>query len=89
MYAPESGTMAFVCAFFCCCIGNAFNRNKVREFLGLSGNCFVDCLGYWCFCYYCMATQEYRELASSGKCGASNPVFAPGSEQGYDYGRKI
>lgn len=46
----------------CCCIGNSFNRKRLRKQLALDGYLVCDCLLYMCCCYSCMAVQEYQEV---------------------------
>lgn len=57
-----NGNLSFLLGCFCCCIGNAINRKRLRDVYGLDGNFCVDCLFYDFGCYICLASQEYMEV---------------------------
>lgn len=57
----SKGCVAFLCACFLGCYGNAYNRSKVRLRFGIKGSYLIDCLMY-AFCLgVCAVVQEYRE----------------------------
>ena len=50
-----------------CCLGvlgGAINRETIRKKLNLEGGFLNSCLT-WCFCAYCAACQEFREVFST------------------------
>lgn len=59
--AGKSGCIAFCCAFWCGCIGLAFNRTTVRTLLKIEGS-FVQDLLCHCCCCCCALSQEWREV---------------------------
>lgn len=53
-------------AQLCCCIGMAFNRQKIRKNEKIDGDYWMECLLYACVCFCChtyLATQEYRQIS--------------------------
>mmetsp|Transcript_4493 Transcript_4493/g.8663 ORF Transcript_4493/g.8663 Transcript_4493/m.8663 type:complete len:126 (-) Transcript_4493:177-554(-) len=57
----NAAVMACVCAWCLSCIGAGYNRSKLREIYGISGNFFIDCILHW-FCGCCAVTQEWQEV---------------------------
>lgn len=57
----NSGFMeSYICSCLFCCLGMAYNRQKIRKNLMIQGNYFEDCLIYCC-CMSCATAQDYRE----------------------------
>ena len=52
---------------FCLCVGFALNRNKLRKFYNIKGNCVADCMCYFCCFYSCLSTQEYLHTIAASK----------------------
>ena len=57
----ESWSNACCLPLFCCCIGSAINRRKIRDRYLIPGNFCGDCLIH-CFCPCCAICQEHNEV---------------------------
>ncbi|OMJ92428.1 hypothetical protein SteCoe_4765 [Stentor coeruleus] len=57
----QSFISACICPLFCCCIGAAVNRGKIRDRYLIEGSFCEDCLIH-CFCSPCALCQEYSEV---------------------------
>ena len=61
-----NGCMApYYMLWYCGVFGYAFNRERIRLYYGIGGDCCTDCLIWYC-CPFCAGVQEYRETILRG-----------------------
>lgn len=76
--AMNSCMTPYCMIFYCGIFGHAFNRERIRLYYNIQGECCLDCI-VWCCCPCCASVQEFREtgLRREAQNKLSALVFVP------------